>query len=70
MIGTPKKKTQKMLSSMVIFQGMAIRIVEFSNGQAGSIKLEIFLTKNQRTKRKLLNSEFWINGELSKSDKI
>ena len=29
-------------------------------------KLERFLPKNQHTQRKLLNFEFWINGELSK----
>jgi hypothetical protein len=46
---------------------MAIRIVEFSNGDT---KLKIFLPKNQYTQRKLLNFEFWINGELSKSAKI
>ena len=42
---------------------MAIWVVEFSNGGA---TLERFLHKNQHTKRKLLNFEFWINGELSK----
>ena len=35
--------------------------------QTGDTKLEIFLPKNQHTQRKLLNFEFWINGELSKS---
>ena len=34
--------------------------------QAGGTKLERFLHKNQHTQMKLLNSEFWINGELSK----
>ena len=34
--------------------------------QAGGTKLERFLPKNQHTQRKLLNFEFWINGELSK----
>jgi hypothetical protein len=34
--------------------------------QAGGTKLEIFLHKNQHTQRKVLNFEFWINGELSK----
>ena len=35
--------------------------------QAGGTKLERFLhSKNQYAKRKLLNFEFWINGELSK----
>jgi hypothetical protein len=38
--------------------------------QTGDTKLEIFLPKNQQTQRKLLNFEFCINGELSKSDKI
>ena len=38
--------------------------------QTGGIKLERFLSKNQHTQRKLLNFEFWINGELSKSAKI
>ena len=32
----------------------------------GGTKLERFLTKNQDTKRKLLNFENWINGEVSK----
>ena len=41
---------------------MAIRVVEFSSFS----KLERFLQKNQYTQRKLLNFEFWINGELSK----
>ena len=35
--------------------------------QAGGSKLERFLHKNQHTQRKLLNFEFWINGELSKT---
>ena len=38
--------------------------------QTGDTKLERFLPKNQLTERKLLNFEFWINGELSKSAKI
>ena len=44
--------------------------------QTGDTKLERFLPKNQHTKRKLLNFEFWINSKLSKkighhfSDKI
>ena len=38
--------------------------------QTGDTKLERFLPKNQHTQRKLLNYEFWINGELSKSAKI
>ena len=46
-----------------LFCTMAIRVVEFSNG---GTKLERFLPKNQHTQRKLLNFEFWINGELSK----
>ena len=32
--------------------------------QAGGTKLEIFLPKNQHTRRKLLNFENWINGGL------
>ena len=44
---------------------MAIWVMEFSNWG-----LERFLPKNQYTKRKLLNFEFSIHGELSKSDKI
>ena len=43
---------------------------ELRSFQTGDTKLEIFLTKNQHTQRKLLNFEFWINGELSKSAKI
>ena len=38
--------------------------------QTADLKLERFLPKNQHTQRKLLNFEFWINGELSKSAKI
>ena len=38
--------------------------------QTGDTKLERFLPNNQHTQRKLLNFEFWINGELSKSAKI
>jgi hypothetical protein len=38
--------------------------------QTGDTKLERFLPKNQLTQNKLLNFEFWINGELSKSAKI
>ena len=38
--------------------------------QTGDTKLERFLPKNQHTQRTLLNFEFWINGELSKSAKI
>ena len=34
--------------------------------QARGKKLERFFHKNQHTQRKLLNFEFWINGELSK----
>ena len=34
--------------------------------QTGDTKLEGYLPKNQHTQRKLLNFEFWINGELSK----
>ena len=34
--------------------------------QTRDTKLERFLPKNQHTKRKLLNFEFWINGKLSK----
>ena len=34
--------------------------------QTEGTKLERFLPKNQHTQRKLLNFEFWINGELSK----
>ena len=41
---------------------MAIRVVEFSNG---GTKSERFLHKNQHIQRKLLNFEFWINGESS-----
>ena len=36
----------------------------------GGIKLEIFLPKNQRTQRKLLNFENWVNGEVSKVPKF
>ena len=34
--------------------------------QMGYTKLKRFLHKNQHSQRKLLNFEFWINGELSK----
>jgi hypothetical protein len=48
-----------------MIDSIAIRVVEFSSGGGGT-KLEIFLHKNQHTLRKLLNFEFWINGEVSK----
>ena len=38
--------------------------------QTGGTKLERFLPKNPHTQRKLLNFEFWISGELPKSDRI
>ena len=38
--------------------------------QTGDKELEIFLPMNQHTQGKLLNFEFWIYGELSKSAKI
>ena len=41
---------------------MAVRVVEFSIGGYKIRKMP----KNQHTQRKLLNFEFWINGELSK----
>ena len=31
--------------------------------QTGYMKLERFFHKNQHTQRKLLNFEFWVNGE-------
>ena len=34
--------------------------------QTGGENLERFLHKNQHTQKKLLNFEFWINGEVSK----
>ena len=46
---------------------MAVRVVEISKGDT---KLDRFLPKNQHTQRKILNFEFWINGELSTSAKI
>ena len=36
--------------------------------QAGGTKLERFLPKNQHTQRKLLNFDFWCNGEVPKFD--
>ena len=39
-------------------------------GCQGGMKLKSFLHKNQHTQRKLLNFEFWINGELSKIGQI
>ena len=51
------------ISDLSTIPGMAIRVVEFSSG---GTKLEKILHKNQHTQRKLLNFEFWINGELSK----
>jgi hypothetical protein len=38
--------------------------------QTGNEKLERILPKNHYTQRKLLNFEFWISRELSKSAKI
>ena len=36
----------------------------------GDTKLERFLPKNQHAQKKLLDFEFWTNGELPKSAKI
>ena len=44
---------------------IAIRVVEFSN-RGYKIRKIFWLLKNQHTQRKVLNFEFWINGELSK----
>jgi hypothetical protein len=41
-----------------------------SSFQAGYTNLKRFVPKNQHTQRKLLNFENWVNGEVSKSDKI
>ena len=57
----------KIMLAEYIMNSMAIRVIEFSYG---GYKVERFLPKNQHTQRKLLNFEFWINGELSKSAKI
>ena len=38
--------------------------------QKGDTKLERFFPKTQHAQRKLLNFEFWIHGDLSKSVKI
>ena len=37
--------------------------------QTGGTRLERVLPKNQHIQRKLLNFEFWINGDISKSAK-
>ena len=42
---------------------------ELCSFQTGGKKFERFLPKNQNTKRKLLNFENWVNGEVSKSAK-
>jgi hypothetical protein len=55
------------LLGIVIPESYGNTVVEYSNG---GTKFERFLPKNQHTQRKLLNFEFWINGELSKSAKI
>ena len=56
------QKTNAKFSIRLILN-MAIRVVEFSSG---GYKIRKILHKNQQTQRKLLNFEFWINGELSK----
>ena len=38
--------------------------------QAGGTKLKRILPKNQRTQKKLLNFENWVNGEVSKVPKF
>ena len=50
----------------IVDYGWQYRLWSF---QAEGTKLERFWPKNQHTQRKLLNFEFWINGELSKSVK-
>ena len=58
----------------VILQKMILRYSLWQYGlwsfQMMDTKLERFLPKNQQNKRKLLNFESWINGELSKIAKI
>ena len=46
---------------------MAKQVVEFSNG---GYKIRKKMPQNQHTQRKLLEFEFWINGELSKIAQI
>ena len=57
----------KIMLAEYIMNSMAIRVIEFSYG---GYNVERFLPKNQHIQRKLLNFEFWIKGELSKSAKI
>ena len=42
----------------------------FWSCQSGDKEVEIFLSKDQLTQRKLLNFEFWIHGELSNVPKF
>ena len=46
---------------------MALQLWQYGlwSFQMGGTRLERFLHKNQHTQRKLLNFEFWINGEMS-----
>ena len=46
---------------------MAVRVVEFSNGDTN---IERFLPKNQHAQRKLLNFENWVDGEVSNIPKF
>ena len=60
------KKCQITISIQVVHE----RRVNYGNTGCGvfngGYKLERFLPRNQHIQRKLLNFEFWINGELSK----
>ena len=59
----PIKHNLVCCDEILSFMNMAVGVAEF---QAGGTKLQRFLHKNQHTQSKLLNFEFWINGELSK----
>ena len=71
-----KKKNQKNTKTFItwkrkrVFGHLQLWQYRLWSFQTGDTKLERFLPKNQHTQRKLLNFEFWINGELSKSAKI
>ena len=66
-LNAPTKAPNKEKANM---QGHGVWQYKLWSFQTGDTKLERFLPKNQHTQRKLLNFEFWINGELSNVPKF
>ena len=69
-VGQPRSASLGRPANFYDVTGSRLWQYGFWSFQTRDTKLERFFPKNQHTQRKLLNFEFWINGELSKSAKI